>query len=96
MDSNKSEEIFGSFNNRIRNSLNRRGIYTVDELLTKTEIDLLHFTNMGVHSVEQIVKTLKKHGLQLHYIPNQFSAVYVNRKKVNRVRRAMKVLLTGK
>lgn len=101
MQNTTSEQIFDSFNGRIKNSLGRNGIHTTEQLLTKTEIDLLHFSNMGLRSVEEIVKTLKKHGLALDYIPNQYSAVYVRgkmrkRKKTNRVSKAIKVLLTGK
>lgn len=92
------KQIFDSFNGRIRNGLKRGGIYTLEDLLGKTEIDLLHITHIGYRSTATIKKVLKKHGLKLHYIPNQPRAPWVHndKKQKNRISRAVKTIVTGK
>lgn len=76
----EQDKLISSFESRITNSLKRNDIYTTEQLLEKTEIDLVHFTNMGWVSVDKIVKALKQEGLQLRFDPDQVSRVPRKRK----------------
>lgn len=76
----QQDKLISSFESRITNSLKRNNIYTTEQLLEKTEIDLVHFTNLGWGSVDKIVKRLKQEGLELRFEPNQHSAVPRKRK----------------
>jgi DNA-directed RNA polymerase alpha subunit len=88
---NKQErdEFISSFENRIQNALGRQGVFTKEQLLTRTEIDLSEFTNLGWTSIEKIVKALKREGLQLGFDPNQKS-------KVSRKKKPSKMKMTKK
>lgn len=50
---------------RCKNNLNRGGIYTVKDLVKKTEDELLKIRGMGIKSVEMIKDRLYKMGLSL-------------------------------
>ena len=50
---------------RAYNCLIRNGIYTVEELCEKEEVDLLAFRNMGIGSVKEIKNELGRRGLFL-------------------------------
>lgn len=50
---------------RAKNNLNRGGIYTVGELINKTEDELLRIRNMGAKSVTTIKDRLAEMGLSL-------------------------------
>lgn len=51
--------------NRAYLALKRSGVNTVEELVSKSESELLRIRNIGKESVEQINSALEKHGLRL-------------------------------
>ena len=53
------------FATRARNCLVNAEISTVEQLLTKTENELLHLPNLGRKSLNQIVAALASRGLRL-------------------------------
>ena len=77
----EQDEFISSFESRITNSFKRHGIYTTGQLLTLSEIDLVHFTNIGWTSVDKIINALKAQGLELRSDPLQYSAVKRRQKK---------------
>lgn len=71
------DEFISSFNTRIRLGLARENIYTTEQLIEKTAIDLLHFQNLGLVSVSTIVLELEKIGLKLKQDSEEKSGVYI-------------------
>ena len=65
------DELISSFDSRTKNALKRHGVFTTEELLTKSEIDLGYYSNLGWYSIDKIKKALKKKGLKLRFDPNQ-------------------------
>lgn len=49
---------------RSKHGIKRAGINTVEELINKTEQEVLKFQNIGKKSLENIKESLKKHGLE--------------------------------
>lgn len=83
MENNKDyqrDEFISSFNTRIKLGLARQNIYTTEQLIEKTAIDLLHFPNLGLISVSNIVLELEKIGLKLKQSLEEKSAVYIPKK----------------
>ncbi len=59
---------------RSRNCLDKMGIRTLGDLVTKTEAELLSLKNFGETSLEEIQKILKSKGLRLGLDPDQIGA----------------------
>lgn len=81
---NNSDELISSFNNRIQNSLHRHGVFTTEQLLQKSKIDLLEFSNIGLVSVDEIIAALKKRGLSLREAPEQTTKIYIQKPKTKK------------
>lgn len=54
-----------NFSLRIQNALNAENITTLDQLLSLTEDDLYNITNLGVTSIQEILKKINELGLTL-------------------------------
>lgn len=60
-----------NFSKRTFNYLNRANIKTLSELLYMTEDDLLRIRNLGTQCLNEIIKVLKSHNLELAKLHNQ-------------------------
>ncbi|MBQ6519933.1 MAG: phage integrase N-terminal SAM-like domain-containing protein [Anaerolineaceae bacterium] len=56
---------------RVYNSLRRSGISTIEELVVKTEKDLLKLRNFGALSLSEVKESLAKEGLKLKQMPKE-------------------------
>jgi len=60
-----TEELRGIFNMRAINCLSSAGIYSMDDLLQKTELDLLKIPSLGKLTLKFIKEVLSSEGLSL-------------------------------
>lgn len=60
-----TEELRGIFNMRTINCLSSAGIYSMDDLLQKTELDLLKIPSLGKLTLKFIKEVLSSEGLSL-------------------------------
>ena len=92
MNSN-TDPIISSMTPKVQRRLGYIGVFTTEQLVQKTEIDLLSISSFGYSSLDNVVKTLKKHGLKLRFDPNQPTGYIPHRpNKVRAVKRAVKNL----
>lgn len=59
---------------RVRNSLQRHGVHTVEELCTLTRDDLYRFRNVGVTAIAQVQESLERCGRSLRDQPSDLSS----------------------
>lgn len=61
----KADNFIESFETRIKNSFKRHGVFSIEQLLEKTEEDILDFSWIGIRSLEKIKIALDAKGFYL-------------------------------